>query len=63
LNLPAREGASNVGEEPHSHFNYEWDNLRYRPPRETWSGYTQLPPGFRMTDRLPETVMISSDVL
>jgi hypothetical protein len=27
LNLPTRDGAGNVGEEPHSHFNYEWDNL------------------------------------
>jgi hypothetical protein len=26
LYLPTRDGASSVGEEPHSHLNYEWDN-------------------------------------
>jgi hypothetical protein len=31
LSLPTRDDASNVGEELHSHFNYEWDNLFAQP--------------------------------
>jgi len=36
LNLPMRDGASNVGEEPHSQFNYEWDNLQSPLRSERW---------------------------